>query len=1064
MGKRFWSFLTICVFAVSMAFAQQKVTGIVIEAETGEPVIGASIRVKGANIGVASNNDGKFTLEVPSSSETLVISYIGMKTKEVVAKSSVRVLLESNSRDLEDVVVTALGIKRSAKSLGYSATQIKADVITETRSSDIMSSLAGKVAGVQINTATSPGASNSVVVRGYQSIGRPNQPLYVIDGVPMINEARFSDDGLNSGFDYGSGVNDINPDDIESQTILKGAAATALYGSRAANGVVMITTKSGSRQNKGLGVEYNGGVTWESVLRVPQAQNRFGMGWYGDKTDDENGSWGPAFDGSTLKYGSIYDNSQQIKSYLPIKNNISDFFDTGVKYQNSVSVNGASNDNNSKFFLSLSHVDEDGIVPTDADSYKRYTISFRGSHKIKDLTISTALNYVTQNTKAVITGQKESSMYNAIMQTPRDISIVEYKDLSNPFHTPGYYYTPYGITNPYWILNNYKNEIASERFYGKIQFDYDFLKYFKATYRLGIDSNTNHEDTGTPNFVKLFGDSYLGQHGASTFEGVTGLVRQRTTRSKEVNHDAFVTFDMQATPDIHVNAIAGFGYMENKSSYLQAQVTGLTIPTRYDLTNSTDIPKLETYIRNKRMVGVYGQAEVSWKDMVFVTATARNDFSSTLPKENRSYFYSGITGSFIFSELLKPEYKKIITFGKFRAAWGKTGSDAPEYSIYPVFVQGQATSSGWGESNFPLQSHGLNAYSVGNTLGSENLSPEMTYETEFGLNMAFLGNRVSFDFAYYNRVTDGQILGVDTDPAVGYSRIITNFGKVRNRGVELLISGTPVKKRNFSWDLRFNFTKNKNKVYDLPASLGGEVYLNGFSGGTSIYAIEGEEIGVFKAVTCRQTSDGRVIVDENGLPVSSGVQKIGSINPKFTMGFGTTVHYKSFSLSADFDYRKGGLMYSRTRNIMNFTGNSIQSAYNNRNPWIIPNSVVEVVDDNGAVSYVENTTPLTPTNIYNYWNNGGVNLDAGELIEKTYVKLRSVSLAWDLPKHWLVNTFLADVRLSVFGNNLLMWTPKSNTFVDPEATSFGNDLDGQFGEYSTNPSSRRFGFNVQVKF
>ncbi len=1067
MGKRLWLFLTICVFAVSMAFAQQKVTGTVYEAETGEPVVGASVKVKGTNIGAATDINGKFTIaNVPNSSKTIIVSYIGMATKEVAIKPTVKVMLESASNDLNDVVVTALGIKRSAKALGYSATQVKADIITETRSNDIMSGLAGKVAGVQINTASAPGSSNSVVVRGFQSISGNNQPLYVIDGVPMDNGASFSSDGLNSGYDFGNGANEINPDDVESMTILKGAAATALYGSRAGNGVIMITTKSGARSSKGIGVEYNGGMTWETVLRVPQAQNQFGMGWYGDKTDDENGSWGPAFDGSVLKYGSVYDHSQQIKSYLPIKNNIRDFFDAGFKFQNSVSVSGASDDNNSTFAVSLSQINENGIVPTDADSYSKYTFSARGTHKIKDLTISTTLNYSSQDTKAVLTGQKESSMYNAIMQTPRDISIVEYKDLSNVFHTPGYYYTPYGITNPYWILENYQNDYASDRFYGKLQFDYDFLKYFKATYRIGLDTKTYHNNMGTPNFQTLFGDTYLGLNGASTFEGVTGLVRQRTYRNREINQDAFVTFDMQANEDIHVNAVAGIGILDKRYSYVNAQVTGLTIPTWYNLKNSSDIPTVSQYLEKYRMFSFYGQAEASWKDMVFLTATARNDASSTLPYENRSYFYSGITGSFVFSELLDAELKKIITFGKFRAAWGRTGKDADPYLINSVYAQGTASSSGWGESKFPFSKTGTNAYSVGNRLGSNTLSPEMTSEFELGLNMAFLDNRVSFDLAYYNRITDKQIIALEVDPSAGYTSMTSNFGKIRNRGVELLISGTPIKTRDFTWELRYNFTKNNNMVYDLPAELGGETIIYGLGGGTGLYAIEGDELGVFKAYTSRKTDDGRVIVDEkSGLPASTDdLVRVGSANPKFTMGFGTTLRYKSFSLSADFDYRKGGVMYSRTRNIMDFTGNAIQTAYNNRNPWIIPNSVVESKDDNGNVTYVENTTPLNPTNIYNYWNNGGLELDAADLVDKTYFKLRSVALSWDLPKHWLAGTFLTGVRLTAFGSNLFMWTPSSNTFIDPELSSFGNDLEGQYGEYSANPSSRKFGFNVQVKF
>ena len=391
-----------------------------------------------------------------------------------------------------------------------------------------MSSLAGKVAGVQISSSSSdPGSSKSVIVRGISSLGSTNQPLYVIDGVPLNNSTVSTDRDLNRGYDFGNGASAVNPDDVESMTILKGAAATALYGSRAANGVILITTKTGKKAQRGLGIEYNGGMQWETLLRLPQMQNDFGMGWYGNKTDNENGSWGPRFDGSWLRYGAVYEGTQNFKSYVPIKNNVRDFFDTGYRYSNSVSLNGATDVSN--FFLSLSQISQDGIIPTNADSYNKYTFSARASHKVNNLTFSTSLNYAYQRNNFVSTGQKSSSMYNNVMQTPRDISIVELKDLSNPFNTPGYYYTPYGVTNPYYVLNNFKNEFESERFYGKLQLDYDFLKYFKLTYRFGLDTSTEHHDMGEPNMSTLFKGT---PNWEDALRSLTGRVSEQTTRRR----------------------------------------------------------------------------------------------------------------------------------------------------------------------------------------------------------------------------------------------------------------------------------------------------------------------------------------------------------------------------------------------------------------------------------------------------------------------------------------------------------------------------------------------------
>lgn len=342
MKKLFLLLLLTCSFAMS-ASAQKVVKGQVVDATSGEPLIGATVQPTGGGTGVATDVEGKFTLRVSANVKSLQVSYVGYVTKAVAPAENLEVKLLPGANSLDEVVVTALGIKRDVKALGYAAANVKGDDIAKTRTSDVMSSLAGKIAGVQIqSSAADPGASNSVVIRGFSSISGTNQPLYVVDGVPLNNSTVSSSDEVNSGYDFGNGANAVNPDDVESMTILKGAAATALYGSRAANGVVLITTKQGVHQESGVGIEYNGGLQWESVLRIPQMQNEFGMGWYGEKTDDENGSWGPRFDGSTLKWGTVYNNSQQIKSYKAIPNNIKDFFDTGFRYNNSISFNGAT--------------------------------------------------------------------------------------------------------------------------------------------------------------------------------------------------------------------------------------------------------------------------------------------------------------------------------------------------------------------------------------------------------------------------------------------------------------------------------------------------------------------------------------------------------------------------------------------------------------------------------------------------------------------------------------------------------------------------------------------------
>ena len=993
----------------------------------------------------------------------LKISCVGYKAQVVAVTSYVTVALEEDNLMIDEVVVTAMGIKREAKALGVSATPIKGDLIAQTRTNDIMSGLAGKVAGVQIGESSSdPGSSKSVIIRGVSSLSGSNQPLYVVDGVPLNNAASYSSDGLNSGFDFGNGASAVNPNDVESMTILKGAAATALYGSRAGAGVILITTKKGSKQHHGVGVEYNGGLQWESVLRLPQMQNAFGMGWYGEKTEIENGSWGPAFDGSEQLYGWVYNNSQNLKTYVPIKNNIKDFFSTGFRYSNSISFNGATD--KSTYFVSLSQINDDGIIPENSDTYTKYTVSARGSHREGNFTFSTSLNYAFQRNHFVTTGQKTGSMYNSIMQTPRDIAIVEMKDLNNPFNNPGYYYTPYGVTNPYYIIENYQNEYEQERFYGNLQLDYDFLKYFKATYRFGMDTNTGHHNYGSPNLSTLY---YGTPNYEDALKDLTGEVSQSITRRREIDQNFMITYDQQILEDWHINAQLGFNGNERTYKSLDASVTNLTIPMWYNLSNSAEIPTTSQSEWKRRYLAAFGSAEFAWRNMVYLTLQGRNDWSSTLPKTNRSYFYPGVSLSFLFSELLKPEQRDFLTFGKFRVAWGRTGNDAGVYMTNSVFAQAAAATSGFGNgSSFPFTKVGVNAYSLGNTLGSQNLSPEMTTEFEVGLNMAFFQNRFSFDAAYYDRNTDKQIFSLNMDPATGYTAQNMNLGKIRNRGIELLVNVTPVKIGDFQWDINWNYTKNWSKVIKLPEELGGIATIYGLSGGTSLYAIEGEPLGVFKAYVPQMTEDGKIICDNKGQPlVNSEQQIVGSMNYKYLMGFGTTLSYKNVSLTANLDVRRGGMLYSRTKDIEYFTGNAIQTAYNSRNPFIVPNSVqIAGTDANGNNIYVENTTMLDETEIYNYWNNGGSELDRAFLVDKSYVKLRNVILNWQLPNKWFANSFVTGITLSAFGNNLFLWTPKSNTFIDPEVSTFGNDLEGNYGEFSANPSSRKFGFNVQVKF
>ena len=720
------------------------------------------------------------------------------------------------------------------------------------------------------------------------------------------------------------------------------------------------------------------------------------------------------------------------------------------------------------YYLSYSYTSDNGIIPGDNDTYKRNTIAYRGSYDATDwLKLSSSVNFATSKTNTVATFQG-ASMIDGLYEFPRDISLVDRKDLSSAFNTPEAWYTPYGITNPYWAIANNFNQNNGKQLFGKIQADIKPLRQLTLTYRFGFDYTDYDHKVGVPEIA--LDDALINEdYGyAPSKMNQSGLVYTRYLRKYELNHDFLANWqDKYLDGKLDVNIMAGVNMSERHSTYTQNQTDGLTFYTGFwDLSNGATKTEIYENQTKRRNVGLLGDITIGWDEMLYLELTARNDWSSTLPLEKNSYFYPGATLSWIFTKLIPKN--KILDFGKLRLAYGKTGNDADAYRVYPRYAQGY-TNGYYGSdlTKFPLQ--GINAFQAASTVGSSSLKPEMTTEFEVGLNLAFLQNRINIDFAYYNRNTNDQIFTLPVDPATGYSYMVTNFGKVRNSGVELLVNFVPIRTKDFRWELGFNFAKNKNKVISMPASLdGGMVNINSFSAGNdAVYmrAVEGLPMGELFTYLPQYDDQGHIIVGESGQPLlTNEVQDTGkNVNPDWTGGINTSFSYKGITLSAALDIRKGGYMFSRTKNLMQFTGNGEITTYNDRRPFVIPNSVVS--DGNGG--YVENTTPiyLGDGSYQDYFNDYGATL-GGEfyLIDRSYVKLRNITLAWQLPKAWVRKLYLSDVTLSVFANNLFTWTHKSNRYIDPDVSSYGNDLEGLFGELYSNPACRNIGFNVGIKF
>jgi TonB-linked SusC/RagA family outer membrane protein len=1071
MEKRIMTLLAMMLFLIGGAFAQTKVNGVVVSQDDGQPVVGVSVLVVGTNVGTVTGSDGRFSLTVPDGKKTLRISYVGMETLEVSARPNMRIVLRSGDTNLDEIVVTAMGISRQQKTLGYSAQTLDDEQLTMGKLTDATSALAGKVAGVQINTTSSdPGQASSVIIRGISSINGNNQPLYVIDGVPLQSTTlQVQGHTLAQG-----GLSSINPGDIESMTVLKGAAATAIYGSRAANGVIVITTKNGKKAGgRNFQISYDGSVQWRSVAMLPKLQNQFGQGWNGGQTFIENGSWGPELDGSQQVYGPIWNNQQLIHEYSALKSNIEDFFETGVSTNHSVSLSGASNDNKATYYLSYSYSSDDGVIPSDKDNYKRNTLAFRGSYDATDwFKLSSSMNMTTSKTNTVGSYQG-TSFIDGIMEFPRDISLVDRKDLSSAFNTPEAWYTPYGITNPYWAIENNYNHNDTKQVFGKIQADIKPLRQLTLTYRYGFDYTDYDFKYGEPQIA--LDDALINEdYGyAPSNMNQSGLVYSRYLRKYEQNHDFLANWtDKYLDGKLDVNANVGVNMSERYNTFMTGRTDDLTFETGFwDLSNGATKTTLSESQSKRRAVGAFADVTFGWDDMLYLGLTGRNDWSSTLPIDKNSYFYPGATLSWIFTRLIPKN--KILDFGKLRLAYGKTGNDADVYLTSPNFVQGTARGYyGRDIAKFPM--NGTNSFQADYLIGSSDLKPEMTTEFEVGINFALLDNRINVDFSYYNRNTDDQIFELPVDPATGYTTMVTNFGKVSNKGIELLVNTTPIRTKDFRWDLGFNFAKNNNKVVSMPASVeGGKTLIYDFSAGSdavNMYAEEGKPMGEFYTFLPTYTEDGKVIVGDDGLPIlTDDVRDTGkNVNPDWTGGVTTALTYKGISLSAALDVRKGGYMFSRSKNLMQFTGNGKHTTYNGRNPFIIPNSVVS----DGNDDYVENTTPIlhdpnyTAGQRYQSWYNDYGYGYGGEayLLDRSYVKLRNITLAYTLPKALVSKLYLSDITLSAFCNNVFTWTAKDNTFIDPEGSTVGNDLTGMFGELYVNPSCRTFGFNVGIKF
>lgn len=1124
-------YLLLIVFLLSsqLIFTQDNIiTGKVTDIENGQPLTGVTIKVEGTKLGTYSKPDGSYRILVPSVSKKLVYNYVGYESVEVEieGKTEVNVQMKSSFMKTDEIVVTALGEERETRSLGYAVQEIKGSEIAESNVTNVVNSLHGKIAGVQvINGSSGAGSSSRIVVRGETSLNSNNQPLFVVDGIPINNETDLRTNtrstGDNMKIDFGNGAADINPEDIESMSVLKGPSATALYGSRAANGVVLITTKKG-RGQRGLGVNYTSSVEWESLLAYPKYQDQYGQGknfafrfsdgYGGGVNDGVDESWGPKLDGSLieqfdspasgtytypdgrtvqLRAGDVHGLERILGSngvdlnrrgtinptpWVFHENPVTAFFGVGQTFHNSVALTGGNDDGN--FRVSFSDLNNTGIAPN--TDYFRKNISISGGYKLSNfLRFEANAQYInTSSNNRVVNGYgSESVMYlftwygmNTNTESLKDywqrgLEGFQQFNYNNNYHD-----------NPYFNMYENTNALDKDRILGNVSTRLSIYDNLLLTLRSGID---------------FYNDRRTVKRAFSTQRFPKGQYREDKITFSEINSDFLLNYFNTLGDDFNYSVSFGGNAMYQMNNFHSVSNNQLVIPNVYTFANSDIALTSELDNREKAINSLYGFGNLSWKNQIYLDITARNDWSSTLPSENNSYFYPSASLSFVFSDIFNIPDNPYFNFGKLRLSAAQVGNDTDPYLLQNVW--------NFGEPFGPNLSADESS-----VLANANLKPEIITAFEIGTEMRFLNSRVGLDVTFYNNISKNQIIGIPIPRTTGYSNVFINAGQISSNGLEIALQATPIKLDNgFEWNLGVNFSYDRSYVDELTEGIDQYSIMGNR---VSIIAREGERMGtmwgtgfkmfdpvsnqVVKYVdgyaTIEQNGqrvkideDGLKVLFEKGLPVyDNDLRILGNYNPDWMMGIQNNFKFAGFELGILFDFKIGGKIYSETRLIAATAGN-IEETLWGRDPenggahdgisnsgltWndgngertdgIIGDGVM--VDANG--NYVDNDFIVAASAYHNRRYSRGNETEG--MYDASYVKLREARLSYNLPKAWLNNIFVKNLKLSLVGRNLFLWT--ENPHFDPETIAFtgGRIMPGV--EAHPLPSTRSVTFELNV--
>lgn len=1057
-----WLLPALLLVQTGTAFAQQ-VSGTIRASQDQQPLVGVTVLVKGTTRGTVSGADGHYTVAAKAG-DVLRFSFIGFKAVEIPvgAATVVDVALESEDAALQEVVVTALGITKEKKSLGYAVQELKSKDISEAREGNLVNALSGKIAGVNITNSQGNMGSSRIVIRGETSIAGNNQPLFVVDGIPVDNTQL----GIGSGRDFANAIADVNPDDIESISVLKGPNAAALYGSRASNGVILIKTKSGkSAARKGLGVTLNASHTIEDLLVLPDYQNVFGQGTGGlfsykdgkggglnDGTDE---SWGPRMDGRLLP--QFFSKGEAVP-FVAHPDNVKNFFVKGHTTNLGLSVAGS--DDKFDYRFSFNNSKQTGVIPNTGITKNSFAVN--ASYRLNDrLTINTSANFIRSESDNLpgLSGRGNSVMLQFLWfgrQVDTGLLRNYRANGENDFNWNHSYYS-----NPYLLLYENTTGQRRDRFFGNVNLNYRITDWLSATVRTGNDFYTDK---------RKFRVSY-GTNGTPY-----GSYTEDAYVVSENNTDFALNVKKKLNEDFELDGLVGGNVRTNFNEQNYQQAPRLAVADLYTLNNSRDPLVSYNIFSKRRIYSAYASAQLGYRNFAFLNATARNDWSSTLPRASNSYFYPSVNASVVLTDALNIR-TNWLSFAKIRGGWAEVGKDTDPYQLVNTYPFNQPFGS------YPL-------LTVSDVLLNTNLKPEITRSSEVGVELAFLKSRIRLDVSYYQTDSYNQILRADVSPSTGYKQKLLNAGHINNRGIEALVNATPVKLANgFQWDVTVNFSRNISKVISLDK----DGFLNDYklaTSGVTTLASVGKRYGSLYGTAYSRNDKGEIIVGANGLPVKdANLQTLGYYTPKWIGGITNSFSYKGFNLSVLIDTKQGGQLYSATNATGRYTGvlastlpgrdaehgglsyyypgnNASTAPVQVANPTAATPNGERVYQDgmifNGVAADGSANKVIVPAERYYkavYSNSAGI--QEASVFDASFIKLREVRFSYALPKDWVRRVYLQGVTVSLVGRNLA-FLQKNTPNIDPE-TAF-NTGNGQGLESLQLPTTRSYGVNLNVSF